>query len=334
MGYAMKAIQIRQHGGPEVLELAAVELREPEPHEVIVRIAAAGVNFIEIYQRTGLYPVTLPFVPGQEAAGIVERVGSGVEGFAPGDRVAYAGVAGGSYAEYAAVPAASLVRVPAGIDLTQAAAVMLQGMTAHYLAMTTFPLQPGHVALVHAAAGGVGLLLTQIARMQGAVVIGTTSTKTKADLARAAGATHIILYTEEDVADRVRELTEGRGVDVVYDSVGKTTFAGSLDSLRARGMLVSFGQSSGAIGAVDPLVFSRKGSLFFTRPTLAHYTAERAELESRAADIFNWMQQDKLRVRIDRELPFERAADAHRALESRQTSGKVLLTVGSRAEHA
>ena len=330
----MKAIQIRQHGGPEVLEVVEIEPREPQPNEALIRIVTAGINFIEVYHRTGLYPLKLPFIPGQEAAGIVESVGSEVGDFAPGDRVAYAGVPGGSYAEYNTVPAARLVRVPESVSLNVAAAVMLQGMTAHYLARTTFPLKAGDSALVHAAAGGVGLLLCQIASLQGATVIGTTSSEAKAELARAAGAQHVILYTKEEVPARVRELTNGRGVDVVYDSVGKTTFAGSIDSLRPRGMLVSFGQSSGAIGPVDPLSFGQKGSLFFTRPILGHYTAERSELEQRAHDLFQWIGEGRLNVRIDRELPLERAADAHRALESRQTSGKVLLSVGSKAEGA
>ena len=321
----MKAIQIRQHGGPEVLEVVDAELRAPESNEAVVRIAAAGVNFIEIYQRTGLYPVQLPFTPGQEAAGIVESVGAHVKDFKPGDRVAFAGVAGGSYAEYNIVPASRLVRVPEEISLKHAAAVMLQGMTAHYLSQSTFPLREGHVCVVHAAAGGVGLLLCQMAKLAGAIVIGTTSTPQKAELAKAAGADHVILYTTENVVERVREITDGRGVDVVYDSVGKTTFDASLDSLRPRGMLVSFGQSSGAVGPVDPLIFSRKGSLFFTRPTLVHYATDRAELEARAEALFKWMMDGKLRVRIDREYVLDRAADAHEALESRATAGKVLL---------
>jgi NADPH2:quinone reductase len=321
----MKAIQIQQHGGPDVLQLVDVELREPDSNEVVVRINAAGVNFIEIYQRTGLYPVPLPFTLGQEGAGIVEKVGKNVKDFRPGDRVAYAGVSGGSYATSNVVGASRLVRVPEAVSLKHAAAVMLQGMTAHYLARTTFPLQEGHVCVVQAAAGGVGLLLCQIAKMHGATVIGTTSTDRKAELARAAGADHVIRYTEESVADRVRELTDGRGADVVYDSVGKDTFQSSLDALRRRGMLVSFGQSSGAVPPIAPLVLSTKGSLFLTRPTLAHYVADREELEQRAGDLFTWMQAGKLKVRIDTEYTLEHAADAHAALESRRTSGKVLL---------
>jgi NADPH2:quinone reductase len=321
----MKAIQIRQHGGPEVLEVVDVELREPDSNEAVVKIAAAGVNFIDVYHRTGLYPLQLPFTPGQEAAGIVERVGTNVKDFKPGDRVAFAGVGGGSYAESNVVPASRLVVVPQEISLKHAAAVILQGLTAHYLTRTTFPLAEGHVCVVHAAAGGVGLLLCQMAKMVGAVVIGTTSTPAKAELAKTAGADHVILYTKENVAQRVRALTDGRGADVVYDSVGKSTFQASLESLRWRGMLVSFGQSSGPVGPVDPLLFSSKGSLFFTRPTLAHYIADRAELEARTHEIFKWLMTGKLKVRIDREYVLDRAADAHTALESRKTAGKVLL---------
>ena len=321
----MKAIQVQQHGGPEVLQLVDVELREPDSNEVVVRVTAAGVNFIDIYQRTGLYQVPLPYIPGQEAAGIVEQVGKNVKDLEPGDRVAYAGVSGGSYATSNVVAASRLVKVPAPISLKHAAAVMLQGMTAHYLARTTFPLHEGHVCVIHAVAGGVGLLLTQIAKLHGATVIGTTSSERKAELARACGADHIIIYTQENVPDRVRVLTDGKGVDVVYDSVGKTTFQGSLDSLRRRGMLVSFGQSSGAVPPFDPLQLSTKGSLFLTRPTLAHYIAERAELEQRAQDIFTWMQNGKLKVRIDSEYTLDHAGDAHAALESRKTAGKVLI---------
>ncbi|HET9438979.1 MAG TPA: quinone oxidoreductase [Longimicrobiales bacterium] len=321
----MKAIQIQQHGGPEVMQVVDVEAREPDSNEVSIHIAAAGVNFIEIYQRSGLYEVPLPFILGQEAAGIVETVGMNVKDFKPGDRVAYASVPGGSYATSNVVPASRVVRVPQEIGLKHAAAVMLQGMTAHYLARTIYPLKEGDTCLVHAAAGGVGLLLCQIARMQGATVIGTTSTEKKAELARSAGAEHIIFYTREDVPERVREITEGRGVDVVYDSVGKDTFDASLSSLRIRGMMVSFGQSSGAVPPFEPLMLSKKGSLFLTRPTLAHYTSERDELERRAEDIFKLMIDGKLKVRIDSEYVLERAAEAHAALESRKTSGKVLL---------
>lgn len=321
----MRAIQLQQHGGPEVLQVVDVELREPDSNEVVVRITAAGVNFIEVYQRTGLYQIPLPFIPGQEGAGIVEQVGKNVKDFRPGDRVAYAGIQGGSYATSNVVAASRLVRVPESVSLKHAAAVMLQGMTAHYLSRTIFPLQEGHVCLVQAVAGGTGLLLCQMAKLHGATVIGTTSSERKAEVARAAGADHVILYTQETVPERVRELTDGRGVDVAFDSVGRNTFQGSMDSLRRRGMLVSFGQSSGAVPPLDVLTLSTKGSLFLTRPTLHHYIAERAELEQRADDIFSWMQAGKLKVRIDREYVLDHAPDAHRALESRETSGKVLL---------
>ena len=321
----MKAILIRQNGGPEVLQIADVETRAPESNQAVVRVTAAGVNFIDIYQRTGLYPVQLPFIPGQEGAGIVEQVGENVRNLKPGDRVAWASTPGGAYAEVAIVPASLLVRVPQEISLKQAAALMLQGMTAHYLAKTIYPLGKGDMCLVHAAAGGVGLMLCQIARMQGATVIGTTSTEEKAELARNAGADHIIFYTREDVAARVREITEGRGVDVVYDSVGKDTFMQSIDCLRPRGMMVTFGQSSGAVPPFDPLILSRKGSLFLTRPILSHYIAGREELEERAGDLFDWVRAGKLRVRIDSEYELDRAADAHRALEGRRTAGKLLL---------
>jgi NADPH2:quinone reductase len=321
----MKAIQIQQHGGPEVLQVVDVELRAHDSNEVRVRITAAGVNFIDIYQRTGLYSVPLPFIPGQEAAGIVEDAGKNVKDLKPGDRVAFAGVAGGCYAASTVVAASRVVQVPESISLKHAAAVMLQGMTAHYLSNSVFPLREGQVCVVHAAAGGVGLLLCQLAKLKGAIVIGTTSTEKKAELARGAGADHIIFYKDESVPERVRELTDGRGADVVFDSVGKTTFDGSLDSLRPRGMLVSFGQSSGPVAPVDPLVFSKKGSLMFTRPTLAHFTAEREELETRANGLFELMQGGKLKVRVDREYVLDRAADAQGALESGTTSGKVLL---------
>jgi NADPH2:quinone reductase len=321
----MKAIQIQQHGGPEVMQVADVELRVPESNEIRVRIAAAGVNFVDVYQRTGLYQMPLPYILGQEAAGIVEDAGKNVKDLKPGDRVAWAGVPGGSYATAMVLAASRVVRVPESISLKHAAAVLLQGMTAHYLARSIFPLQPGHVCVVHAAAGGVGMLLCQIAKLSGAIVIGTTSTEQKAEIARSVGADHIILYKQESVPERVREITEGRGADVVYDSVGKTTFHGSLDSLRMRGMLVSFGQSSGPVEPVDPLLLSTKGSLFLTRPTLAHYIAERSELEQRAEELFDWMQAGKLKVRIDSEFMLDRAGAAHAALEARKTIGKVIL---------
>ena len=320
----MYAIQLQAYGGPELLTYTEVPTPEPKAGEVRVAIGAAGVNFIDVYHRTGAYPGELPVILGQEAAGVVDAVGAGVEEFKTGDRVAYEGVRG-SYAEYAVVPAAKLVPIPDAIDTTTAAAAMLQGMTAHYLTHGTYPIKEGDRVLVHAAAGGVGLLLCQMAKWLGAYVIGTTSTEEKAELAREAGADEVIRYTEQDFVAETRRLTGGRGVHAVYDSVGKTTFDGSLDVLRPRGYLVLFGQSSGRVPPVDPQVLNSKGSLFLTRPTLGHYTADRAELLLRAGDVFNWIKAGELRIRIDRTLPLARAAEAHRALEGRQTSGKVLL---------
>jgi NADPH2:quinone reductase len=320
----MKAIRVHITGGPEVLQFEEIALPEPQAGEARVKIHAAGVNYIDTYQRSGLYQVPRPFTLGQEAAGIVDAVGADVTEVQVGDRVAYASALG-AYAEYAVVPAWRLVRVPEDISLQQAAAVMLQGMTAHYLACDTFPLKPGDTALVHAAAGGVGLLLVQIAKLRGARVIGTVSTADKAALARQMGADEVILYTEADFAAAVKQLTDGRGVDVVYDSVGKTTFDQSLNCLRPRGYLVLYGQSSGPVPPFDPQVLNVKGSLFLTRPMLAHYTANRAELLQRASALFEWMRAGKLHVRIDRTFPLHAAADAHRALQSRATKGKLLL---------
>lgn len=320
----IKAIQVGQTGGPEVLRFAEIQRPQPGPDQLLVRVAATGVNFIDVYHRIGLYPQPLPFTPGSELAGTVEAVGSAVPEFKVGDRVATS-AALGAYAEYARVPWHMAVRVPDGLDDHTAAAVMLQGMTAHYLAVTIKPLQSGMTALVHAAAGGVGLLLCQIARMRGARVIGTVSTDEKAELARAAGADEIIFYTKEEVAPRVKALTGGAGVDVVYDSVGKTTFDASLASLRPRGMLISFGQSSGPVPPLEPLALSRGGSLFLTRPTLAHYIATREELLARASDLFDWVLSGALKVRIGAVFPLQEAAQAQRALEGRLTTGKVLL---------
>ena len=293
-----------------------------------MRIEAAGVKFIDVYYRTGLYmPPGLPFTAGQEGAGVVEAVGpgaSGLPGNHPGDRVAFTGVLG-AYAERAVVPADRLVRLPEGVTTRQAAAAMLQGMTAHYLATSTYPLEPGDTCLVHAAAGGVGQLLCQVARLRGARVIGTASTEDKAQLAREAGAEEVILYSERDFPPEVRRLTGGRGVQVVYDGVGRATFEGSLDSLARRGMMVLFGAASGPVPAFEPAVLNAKGSLFLTRPSLHHYVAEREELLARAADVLGWVRDGKLRLRIDRELPLAEAAQGHRALEGRQTRGKVLL---------
>jgi NADPH2:quinone reductase len=289
-----------------------------------VRVEAAGVNFIDVYHRTGLYPNPLPFVPGQEGAGVVEQAGPGVVGFREGDRVGWAGVIG-AYAERALVPAASAVRVPAGVDARTAAAVLLQGLTAHYLCTSTYPLKPGDTCLVHAAAGGVGLLLVQMAKQRGARVIGTVGSEDKAVLARDAGADEVILYDQEDFVAAARRLTGGRGVQVVYDGVGKTTVVRGLDALAPLGMMVSFGNASGPVEPIDPLALSRKGSLFLTRPTLGHYVAERAILERRAGDVLGAVAAGTLRVRVDRSYPLAEAADAHRALQGRQTTGKLLL---------
>jgi len=320
----MKIVLVEEPGGPEQLRL--IEMPKPEPgrDQALVKIAAAGVNFIDIYHRTGLYKVDPPITLGMEGAGVVEAVGEGVTEVAPGDRVAYA-MARGSYAEYAVVPAWMLVKLPPALDFQSAAAAMLQGMTAHYLTHSTFPLKSGDACLIHAAAGGVGLLLVQMAKMRGARVFGTVSTPAKAELARQAGADVVILYTEQDFLEVVRRETNGRGVDVVYDSVGAATWDKSLDCLRPRGMMVSFGNASGPVPAFQPLVLSQKGSLFLTRPTLGHYTATREELLWRAGDVLSWVQDGRLKLRIERVYRLEEAAEAHRALESRATSGKLLL---------
>ena len=320
----MKAIQVKETGGPEKMEL--VDLPQPVagPGQALVKIAASGVNFIAVYFRAGLYKVALPATLGSEAAGTVESVGAGVTEFAPGDRVAYA-MARGSYAEYAVVPAAQLVKIPAAIDFQTAAAAMLQGMTAHYRTHSTFALKSGDTCLVHAAAGGAGLLLVQMARRIGARVFGTVSTEAKAQLARQAGADEIIFYTQQDFEAEVRRLTGGRGVDVVYDSVGATTFAKSLGCLRPRGMLALFGQSSGPVAPFDPNILNAKGSLFLTRPSLAHHLATREELLWRAGDVLGWIASGELRIRVDRVYPLAEAAEAHRALEGRHTAGKLLL---------
>jgi NADPH2:quinone reductase len=320
----MKAIRIHNHGGPEVLAYEDVPIPEPRAGEARVKIEASGVNFIDIYHRIGLYPMKTPLILGSEGAGIVDAVGDGVTEVKKGDRVAYAMVPG-SYAEYAVVPAVRLVPMPDDIDAKSAAAVMLQGMTAHYLTHSTYPLQKGETALVHAAAGGVGLLLVQVAKMLGAKVIGTVSTETKADLARRAGADEIILYTQADFLAEAKRITEGQGVYVVYDSVGASTFEKSLDCLRARGYLVLFGQSSGPVAPIDPAKLAAKGSLFLTRPSLAHYTLSRAELLRRAADLFDWMQAGKLNLRIEKSLPLRDAREAQELLEKRKTTGKLVL---------
>jgi NADPH2:quinone reductase len=320
----MKAIRIHTSGGADALRVDDVPRPEPQAGQVRVRIAAAGINFIDVYHRTGLYPVPLPYILGVEGAGEVEAVGSNVTGLAVGDRVAWAGPPG-SYAEAAVLPAERLVKVPAGLSLEQAATAMLQGMTAHYLTTSTYPLAPGHVCLVHAAAGGAGLLIVQMAKRRGAKVIGTVSTEEKARLAREAGADKVVLYTQQDFESEAKAFSEGRGVDVVYDSVGRTTFEKSLSSLRPRGMLVLFGQSSGSVPPFDPALLSAKGSLFLTRPTLFHHVADRAALEERARDVLGAVADGSLKLRIDRTYPLVEAAAAHRALEGRQTAGKLLL---------
>jgi NADPH:quinone reductase len=320
----VKAVRVHSIGGPEVLRYEEVPTPTPAAGQVLVRIQAIGVNFIEVYQRTGLYPVKVPFVPGSEAAGIVDRVGEGVTAIKPGQRVASQGFAG-AYAEYALAPADRLVVLPDGVSERLGAAVLLQGLTAHYLAHSTYRLSPGDTCLVHAAAGGTGLQLCQMARRAGARVIGTVSTEEKASLARAAGAHDVILYTSQDFVAETRRLTGGAGVQVVYDSVGKTTFMGSLDCLARRGMMVLFGQSSGPVDPVDPQLLNQKGSLFLTRPTVAHYVASRAELLERTNAILGWVANDSLQVRIEREFPLAAAAEAHRELESRRTTGKLLL---------
>ena len=320
----MKAIQIHSTGGPEVLELDDLPIPEPGAGQVLIRVEAAGVNFIEIYFRKGVYKAALPFIPGSEAAGTVEELGPGVTGFKAGDAVASTSMIG-SYAEYALVPAAQLVRTPEGLSMERAAAAMLQGMTAHYLSHSTFPLKAGDTALVHAGAGGVGLLLTQMAARMGAHVITTVSTKAKAELSREAGASHVILYSDQTFEAEVKRLTGGKGVDVVYDSVGKDTFEQSLNCLRTRGMLVLFGASSGPVPPFDLIQLSSKGSLFITRPTLWHYIATRAELEWRAGEVLGWAAKGELKLRTEHTYPLAEAAEAQCDLESRKTTGKVLL---------
>jgi NADPH2:quinone reductase len=320
----MKAIRIDAFGGPEVLRLVALPDPAPGPAQIVVQVQAAGLNFIDVYHRTGLYPNPLPLVPGMEGAGVVLEAGADVAGLRPGDRVAWTGVLG-SYAERLLLPAERAFLVPHGVTTRTAAALMLQGMTAQYLSTSTFPLKKGDTCLVHAAAGGVGHLLVQMAKQRGARVIGTVSTEEKAALAKEAGADEVILYTREDFLEAVRRLTDGRGVDVVYDSVGKTTAEKSIDCLRPLGSIVFFGNASGPVPPIDPLVLSRKGSLFLTRPNLVHYIADRPSLEARAGDVLGAAAAGRLRVRIHRTYPLADAAEAHRALEGRQTAGKVLL---------
>jgi NADPH2:quinone reductase len=321
----MKAVRVHAHGGPEALTWEEVATPAPGPGQALVRITAAGVNFIDIYQRTGLYKVALPYTLGMEAAGTVEAVGPDVTVVRRGERVVYTGPPG-AYADHAVVPADRLVTVPEGMEPRVAAAVFLQGMTAHYLALSTYPLQPGDTCLVHAAAGGVGLLLCQIARRRGARVIGTVSSEEKARLAREAGAHDVILYTEQDFEAETRRITGGAGLQVVYDSVGKTTFEKGLNLLARRGLMVLYGQSSGLVPPFDIQVLNQKGSLFLTRPTLFHYIATREELLDRAGELLGWVADGSLKVRIEREYLLPDAAQAHRDLESRKTTGKLLLT--------
>jgi len=320
----MKAIQVPQVGGVEVLTLVEIPVPKPKPNEVVVKIAAAGVNYIDVYFREGRYPVTPPFILGQEAAGVVREVGSEVKDFKVGERVAFTGITG-AYAEYLAVPADRLVRVPVGMSDHQAAAAMLQGMTAHYLVYSTYPLKKGETALIHAAAGGVGLLLVQMAKNIGARVIATVSTEEKAKLAREAGADEIIFYTKQEFDVETKRLTDGKGVHVIYDGVGKTTFDQDLNCLRPRGYLALFGASSGPVPLFDLGKLSVKGSLFITRPTLVHHIASHEELQQRAGDVFNMIASGKLKLRIEHLYPLKDAQQAHRDLEGRKTTGKLLL---------
>jgi len=324
----MRAVRFHEHGGSKVLSIEEMPVPQPKSDEALIRVEAAGVNFIDVYKREGLYKVPLPATLGEEGAGIVVEVGSDVTEVKPGDRVAWASVLG-AYAEYAAVPAAKLVPLPDGISTEQGAAVMLQGMTAQYLVTSTFPLEEGDRCLVHAAAGGVGLLLVQIAKMLGAEVIATAGSDEKAALAREAGADHVIVYTRDDFVTEVNRITDGEGVDVIYDSVGLSTFVRGLDLLKHRGMMVLFGQSSGPVDPIDPQVLNRKGSLYLTRPTLAHYIATRDELLWRANDLFEWIESGELSVRIGAEFALDQVAAAHDALEGRQTTGKVVIRVNS-----
>jgi NADPH2:quinone reductase len=320
----MKAIQIQKNGGPEVMNLTELPAPEAAAGQALVKVEAAGVNFIDVYHRNGLYPVQLPYVLGVEGSGTVSQIGSGVDTLAAGDRVAWASSAG-TYAQYVAVPADKVVKIPEAIGFPEAAAAMLQGMTAHYLAVDTYPIQKGDTVLIHAGAGGVGQLLIQVAKNRGARVLATVSTEAKAELARKAGADEVILYTQKDFEEEVKRLTEGAGVNAVYDGVGQTTFLKSLACLRRRGMLVSFGQSSGKIQPIEPALLGSKGSLYLTRPSLFHYIADRASLERRASEVLEWIAKGELVLHIGEKLPLAEAAEAHRRLEARKTMGKVLL---------
>jgi NADPH:quinone reductase len=320
----MKAVRVYEPGGIDKLVYEEVSVPSPGPGQVLVKIRAIGLNYIDVYFRTGLYKTPMPFILGMEAAGVVETIGENVSELAPGDRVAYAGVAG-AYAEFAVVNSWQLARLPDNLDFNTGAALMLQGVTAHYLAFSAYPLKSGETVLIHAAAGGVGLLLSQIAKKIGAMVIGTVSTEEKAMLSAAAGADHVILYTQKDFEQELKRITGGSGVDVVFDSVGRTTFEKGLNCLRRRGMMVLFGQSSGPVPPIDLNILNQKGSLYVTRPGLAHYTANRDELQWRAMDVMRWISDGSLKICIDRTFSLKDAAQAHRALEARETAGKVLL---------
>lgn len=324
----MRAVLVHETGGPEVLTVEDLSSPEPGPGELRVDVAASGVNFIDVYFRTGAYPLPTPFIVGSEGAGVVSALGSGVTGYQEGDHVAWAMVTGAGYAEQVIVPAARAVPVPAGIDDETAGAVLLQGLTAHYLTRSTYPVKPGETALVHAAAGGVGLLLTQVLAARGVRVIATTSTESKAALALGAGASDVIRYDLDDVAAQVSLLTDAQGVDVVYDGVGAATFNGSIDSLRPRGMLVSYGSASGKVPPVDPSLLQTKGSLFFTRPTLAHYAATKDELFDRSSELFGWIASGEVSVRVGARYSLDQARQAHEDLESRLTTGKSLIIPG------
>ncbi len=321
----MRAIQIKHTGGPEVMELVELPTPEPGTGQVLVKVEAAGVNFIDTYLREGRYPAELPFTPGQEAAGTIAALGAGVSGFAVGDRVAWNGTRG-TYAEFACAPASDLLMIPDKMSFQQAAAVLLQGMTAHYLSHDTHPIRTGETVLIHAGAGGVGLLLTQMAKRLGARVLTTVSTHQKAELSRGAGADKVVLYTTESFVEEVKRQTDGDGLPVVYDSVGKTTFEDSLKCLRPRGLLALYGASSGPVPPMDPIRLMA-GSLYLTRPTLKDYVRTRSELERRATDVFGWVARGELHVRVGGSYRLEEAAQAHRDLEGRKTTGKVLLTL-------
>jgi len=321
----MKAVRVKEYGGPEAMSYEEVDMPEIGASGILVKVEAAGINFIDTYQRSGLYQIPLPATLGLEAGGTVEEVGTDITHFSKGDRVAYTSVIG-AYADYAAVPEDKLVNIPDGVSFNEGAAAMLQGCTAHYLSQSTYPIKNGDSCLIHAAAGGVGLLLIQMAKMAGAFVIGTCSTEEKATLARAAGADEVILYSEQDFEAEVKRMTDDAGVNVVYDSVGKSTFDKSIDCLKPRGYMVLYGNASGPVTEFNPATLGPKGSLFLTRPTLFAYTADRESLEWRSGDVFNWIRDGKLKLRVEHFFPLAEAQEAHRALEGRKTTGKVILT--------